>query len=145
MQKCKKYHLDFINKLLFRYNYIVHGCVIPAGTKFGTPVRLNHGGLGIVLHERSVFGDNVVISHYVSVMGASGKKGVPRIGNNVFIGSRAMIVGDVEVGDFVIIGAGAVVTKDIPAYSVVAGMPAKVIKKIRPETTPEEIWRGVYR
>jgi len=130
--------------LLFRYNYIVHGCVIPVGTRFGNPVRLNHGGLGIVLHERAVFGDNVVISHYASVMGASGQYGVPRIGNNVFIGSRAMIIGDVEVGDFVVIGAGAVVTKDVPAYSVVAGMPARVIKSISPATTADEISRGVF-
>lgn len=52
-----------------------------------------------------------------------------QIGNDVWIGHNAIIVGNVSIGNGVIIAAGAVVTKDIPAYSVVAGVPAKIIKK----------------
>ncbi len=59
---------------------------------------------------------------------------VPGIGNNVFIGSRAIIIGDVTEHDYAIIGAGAMVTRDVPSYSVVAGSPAKVIKTI--QTSP---------
>ena len=51
-----------------------------------------------------------------------------RVGNDVWIGSRAMILGGVTVGDGAVVGAGAVVTKDVPAYAIVAGVPAKVIK-----------------
>lgn len=50
------------------------------------------------------------------------------IGNDVWIGRRAMIMPGVTVGDGVIIGAGAVVTKDIPDYCIVGGVPAKVLK-----------------
>lgn len=50
------------------------------------------------------------------------------IGNDVWIGRRAMIMPGVNIGDGCVIGAGAVVTKDIPAYSVAGGVPAKVIK-----------------
>ncbi|HBT86427.1 MAG TPA: transferase [Porphyromonadaceae bacterium] len=50
------------------------------------------------------------------------------IGNDVWIGARSIILQDVKVGDGAIIGAGAVVTKDVPSYSIVGGNPAKVIK-----------------
>lgn len=51
------------------------------------------------------------------------------IGNHVWIGNRAMILKGVSVGDGAIIAAGAVVTKDVPAYTLVAGVPAKVIQE----------------
>ena len=50
------------------------------------------------------------------------------IGNDVWLGRRVIIMPGVNIGDGCVIGAGAVVTKDIPAYSVAAGVPAKVIK-----------------
>lgn len=51
------------------------------------------------------------------------------IGNDVWIGARVIILPGCKVGNGVVIGAGAVVTKDIPDYCVVGGIPAKVIKK----------------
>ncbi len=51
------------------------------------------------------------------------------IGDNVFIGIKASIMKNVTIGDRVVVGANSVVTKDIPAYSVVAGSPARIIKK----------------
>lgn len=56
---------------------------------------------------------------------------MPVIGNSVLIGANAVIIGNVRIGDNSIIGAGSVVTKDIPANSVAFGVPAKVIKKIK--------------
>lgn len=50
------------------------------------------------------------------------------VGNDVWIGERAMIMGGVNIGDGAVIGAGAIVTKDVPPYAIVAGIPAKVIK-----------------
>ena len=50
------------------------------------------------------------------------------IGNDVWIGSRALILGGVRIGDGAVVGAGAVVTKDVPPYAIVGGVPAKVIK-----------------
>ena len=57
-------------------------------------------------------------------------KGEVRIGNNVWIGRNVCIMPGVTIGDGAVIGANAVVTHDIPAYSVSAGVPAKVIKTI---------------
>ena len=50
------------------------------------------------------------------------------IGNDVWIGSHAIVLGGVKIGDGAVIGAGAVVTKDVPPYAVVGGVPAKVLK-----------------
>ncbi len=50
------------------------------------------------------------------------------IGNDVWIGSHAMVLGGVKVGDGAVIGAGAVVTKDVPPYAIVGGVPARIIK-----------------
>lgn len=57
-------------------------------------------------------------------------KGEIVIGNNVWIGDKASILAGVHIGDNVIVAANAVVTKDVPSYCLVAGIPAKVIKKI---------------
>lgn len=56
-------------------------------------------------------------------------KGAVVIGNNVWIGDKATILPGVTIGDGAVIAANSVVTKDVPAYSVVAGNPAKIIKQ----------------
>lgn len=57
-------------------------------------------------------------------------KGPVHIGSKVWIGDNAIILGGVNVGDGSIIGANSVVTKDVPPYSIVAGAPARVIKRL---------------
>lgn len=88
--------------------------------------------------EKITIGNDVAISHDVTIMDSDGhqilqeghKESAPiEIGNNVWVGSRAMILKGVKIGDGAIVAAGAVVTKDVPAYSMVAGVPAKVVKK----------------
>ena len=58
-------------------------------------------------------------------------KGAVIIGKNVWIGDKATVLPGVTIGDSVIIGANSVVTKDIPAYSIVGGNPAKIIKTLQ--------------
>lgn len=58
-------------------------------------------------------------------------KGRIEIGDNVWVGDKATILANVKIGDCAIIAANAVVTKDVPPYSIVAGVPAKVIKTIK--------------
>ena len=59
------------------------------------------------------------------------KVGKVRIKHDAWIGTGAIILPNVTIGEFSIIGAGAVVTKDVPPYTVVAGIPARIIKKIK--------------
>jgi serine O-acetyltransferase len=70
-----------------------------------------------------------MIGQCVTIGGKSGWYEVPIIGNNVEINAGARILGPVKVGDNVVIGANAVVTKDVPSNCVVAGVPAKIIAR----------------
>lgn len=61
------------------------------------------------------------------------------VGNDVWIGVRTMVMGGVKIGDGAVIGAGSIVTKDIPPYAVVAGVPAKVIRYRFPQEQIEAL------
>lgn len=97
-------------------------------------------GNGVTINGNAKIGDHVTIGANVTVGGASprlDKHGVTRtapiIGNRVYIATGAKILGGIDIGSHCVIGANAVVTKDIPDFSVVAGVPGKVIAKITPE------------
>lgn len=104
------------------------GISIPYNTKIGSGFYIGHFG-GIVVNERSIIGKNCNISHGVTLGQANrGKnKGCPILGDNVYIGPGAKIVGAVKIGNNVAIGANCVVTSDIPDNAVVVGNPGHVI------------------
>lgn len=119
---------------------------IQRGATFSEFVELgDHSAIGIdcIVDNRTVIGNNVMMAReciinpnnheYCRTDIPMNEQGLrpPRdvvIGDDVWIGSRAMIMPGVHVGDGSIIAAGAVVTKDVPPYSMVGGVPAKVIK-----------------
>ncbi|MCA0131301.1 serine O-acetyltransferase [Winogradskyella alexanderae] len=107
--------------LLFNSN-IPFQCIIGKGTKFG------YGGIGVVIHKRCEIGRNCSIGTNVTIGGKSPHYDVPKIGNNVYMATGSKILGPITVGDNVIIGANAVVVKNIPDNCTVAGVPAKIIK-----------------
>lgn len=82
-----------------------------------------------MINEAAIIGDNVNISHGVTIGQANrGKRiGAAIIGNQVYIGPGAKIIGKVVIGNNVAIGANAVVTHDIPNDACVGGIPAKII------------------
>ncbi len=114
-----------LNKLI----EIVTGISIPANTKIGKGFYIGHFGQ-IFIHPDSEIGENCNISQGVTIgTRALGRKGVPKIGSNVYIGSGAKILGDIRMGDNIVVGANAVVIDDIPSNVTVVGVPARVIFK----------------
>jgi serine O-acetyltransferase len=100
----------------------VTGIEIHPGAQIGRRFVIDHG-MGVVIGETAVIGDDVLIYHGVTLGGKQNvrTKRHPTIGNNVMIGAESILLGDITIGDNVQIGAGSVVTRDVPADSVVVG------------------------
>lgn len=75
----------------------------------------------------------MTLRHNTTIGEKTPNGGAPVIGDCVDIGTGVIILGNIEIGKGSVIGAGAVVTKSIPPYSVVVGNPAKIIKQIKPD------------
>jgi serine O-acetyltransferase len=125
-----KYTLYPVARILLHHLTYKLGIWIPPATEIGSGFYIGHFG-GIIVSRRSVIGKNCNISQGVTLGQANrGKnKGHPTLGDNVYIGPGAKIVGAVKIGSNVAIGANCVVTTDIPDNSVVVGVPGKVISQ----------------
>lgn len=123
--------IPFFPRLISQISRFFTGIEIHPGAQIGRGFFIDHGS-GVVIGETAEIGENVLIYHQVTLgnsnLTSSGKRH-PTIGSNVVIGSGAKLLGPVVVGDFSVIGAGSIVTKDIPTHSVVVGNPGKVIKR----------------
>jgi serine O-acetyltransferase len=98
------------------------GIEIHPGATMGRRVVIDHG-MGIVIGETAIVGDDVLIYHGVTLGGKVNDrvKRHPTVGNRVLLGAGAKIIGDIEIGDGAMIGANAVVTKNVPAGAVIVG------------------------
>ena len=98
------------------------GIEIHPGASIGRRVVIDHG-MGIVIGETAIVGDDVLIYHGVTLGGKVNDrvKRHPTVGNKVLLGAGAKIIGDIEIGDGAMIGANAVVTKNVPAGAVIVG------------------------
>ena len=110
----------FFNKL----NGIAGRCIIGRNAQFGPGFVLVHS-LGVVINSSVRGGSNVKLEHGVTI-GAEKDKS-PVLGDNVFVGAGAKIVGGVRIGNNVKIGANAVVLSDVPDNSTAVGIPARVV------------------
>jgi serine O-acetyltransferase len=128
--------MSFLNKftltkpfafILHKLNAVLCGCVIGVNARFGKRMIILHS-VGITINSAMVAGDDVTLESGVVIGAEKGKS--PRIGDRVFFGSGAKVVGDISIGNDVLVGANAVVVKSVPASVVVGGVPAKVIREI---------------
>jgi len=115
-------------KLLYQVLCFLCGISLSLDTKVGGGLYIGHYG-GIVIHPQVVIGENCNISQGITIGegGRGEKRGVPKIGDHVYIGPGAVIFGNIEIGSHVAIGANAVVTKSVPDNAVVGGVPAGIL------------------
>jgi putative colanic acid biosynthesis acetyltransferase WcaB len=90
----------------------------------GQALIVNHK---VVIGENCTLRNSTTIGHKALEDGSFSK--CPRIGNNVNIGANVCIIGDIKIGDNVTIGAGSVVTKNVPPDCVIVGNPARILEK----------------
>lgn len=114
-----------INKIFVR---LIFGCQIGLGAQIGKGTDLGYGGLGVVIHPRVKIGSNVKIGTGVTIGGNNGVRGVPVIHDDCLIATGAKILGPVMIGQGSIIGANAVVLRDVPAGTVFVGIPARFLR-----------------
>lgn len=114
---------------LFKYTK-KYGLEIGRGARIGKGLYIGHP-YNITVSSQAKLGDNVNLSKGCAVGSENrGKRaGAPNIGNNVFIGLNAVVVGKISIGDDVLIAPNAFVNFDVPSHSIVIGNPAKIIRK----------------
>tara|TARA_R100001369_G_C3316683_1_gene168209 strand:+ start:1003 stop:1554 length:552 start_codon:yes stop_codon:yes gene_type:complete len=107
---------------------IITGISLPYAASIGSGFYIGHFG-NIIINVSAVIGNNCNISQGVTigVSGKSANRGVPIIGNNVYIGANSVVAGKIMVGDNVVIGANTFVNKDVESNVTVLGVPAKKI------------------
>lgn len=88
-------------------------------------------GQSVVINKNAKIGKYVIIRQNTTIGNSKSDGNSPVIGDFVNIGANCVIIGDIKIGDHVIIGAGSVITKNIDPMTVVAGNPAKELRKIR--------------
>ncbi len=121
--------LKIIAFFLFKLMEIVAGVSLPASAVIGKGFYVGHFGY-IVLHSNVVIGENCsVVSGVLIGTRGLGNTGTPVIGDNVYIGAGAKILGGIRVGHNVKIGANAVVLTDIPDGATVVGIPGRVLEQ----------------
>jgi serine O-acetyltransferase len=132
-------HVPLLPGLLRWLMFLLYNSVIPPQCSRGKGSWFAHGGIGTVLHPDCSIGERVLIGQGVTLGGNFGS-GAPKIEDDVWIGPGARILGSVTVGCNSIIGANAVVVRDVAENSMVGGVPAKLIKNISPGSL--EVTRG---
>lgn len=118
-------------------------CVdLPWQTKIGKGIKLSHA-YGLVVHGDTIIGDNVLLTHQVTLATEKGR--APVIGSRVRISPGAKIIGGVHIGDNVVVGANAVVVKDIPSNTVAVGVPARILERPFDEFAERYYWTSGNR
>jgi serine O-acetyltransferase len=106
--------------------HLTMGASVPREVEIGDALHIIHGN-GLRIHPSAVIGDRVTIMHEVTIGQTVGRDGAPKIGNDVFIGAGAKLLGPITVGDGALIAANSLVVTDVPAGATVMGVPARVV------------------
>ena len=96
---------------------VIYKCDIPRKTQMGR-VTFGHNALGVVIHPQTKIGNNVFFQHHASTGVRWPGDKLPVLQDNVRIGAYAILLGPITIGENSVIGAGSIVTHDVPANSI---------------------------
>ena len=123
------HNLKLLGRLLSHVSRFLTGIEIHPGAVIGRRFFIDHG-MGVVIGETAEIGDDVLMYKGVVLGGVSTQKTKrhPTIGNHVVLGSDAIVLGPITIGDGAKIGSGSVVVKPVPPGATVVGVPGRVVK-----------------
>ena len=129
---------NFEKNVLYLFDFMGDKLIIGKFCQIASGVRFimnggNHAMSGFSTYPFKAFGGKWASKHHMPLV----SKGDTVIGNDVWIGNGATIISGIKIGDGAIIGTNSLVTKDVPAYSIVGGNPAKEIRKRFDQETTE--------
>lgn len=117
---------SFLYKLAHLAVQVFGGIELPCEAKIGRRLIIDHFG-GIIISGDAVLGDDVRIRHGVTIgLKNTLSRGAPTVGNRVDIGAGAKLLGPIRIGDDAVIGANAVVLRDVPPGYLAIGIPARI-------------------
>ena len=120
----------FLARLFSQFSRFITGIEIHPGAIIGNKLFIDHG-MGVVIGETSIIGNDCTLYHGVTLGGISTEKGKrhPTLQNSVIVGAGAKVLGPITIGNYARIGSNAVVINDVDDYDTVVGIPAKKINK----------------
>lgn len=127
MRWCFLHHIPVVPKLIQFLIFLLYNSKITPDTSIGKKTYLVCKGVSTVLIPGTKIGVNCVLGLRFSSVRKFPYKGVPCIGNNVWIGPNVIVAGPVIIEDDVIIAGNSFVDKSVPKGAIVAGSPAKII------------------
>ncbi len=129
-----RWRIPLLPRLLSNISRFWTGIEIHPGARLAEGVFIDHG-MGVVIGETAIVGENTLIYQGVTLGGTSQlkKKRHPTLGKNVVVGVGAMVIGDITIGDGSKIGAGSVVINSVPPHATVIGIPGRVVAVRNPD------------
>jgi len=122
------HHLRLLARFLSQVARLLTGIEIHPGAQIGRRFFIDHG-MGVVIGETTIIGDDVTLYQGVTLGGTGKEKGKrhPTLGNNVVVGGGSKILGNITIGENCRVGAGSVVLNDVPDNSTIVGVPGHII------------------
>jgi len=130
--KLAYWKIQFLPRFLAHITRFLTGIEIHPNATLGRRLFIDHG-MGIVIGETTIIGDDVLIYQGVTLGGTGKQEGKrhPTIENNVVLGAGAKILGNINIGENSRIGAGSVVVDEVPCDSTVVGVPGRIVKRVK--------------
>lgn len=125
-QKLQAAGIPILPRLIDYLIFLIFNSVIHHATRIGEGTRCGYRGLSVVIHQDAVIGRGVMLGAHVVIGGRSGQP-PPIIEDGVYIGANACVLGGIRVGRDAVIGAGAVVLRDVPPGTRAVGNPARIL------------------
>jgi len=134
---CTK-RIPFFPRALSQFARFITGIEIHPCARIGSGLFIDHG-MGVVIGETTEIGDNVTLFQGVTLGGTGKQRGKrhPTLGSHVVVGAGAKVLGPIVIGDYVKVGANAVVLQDVPDHSTVVGIPGRIVR-IKDERVADE-------